>query len=236
MMEVSGWEKYRFNNIEFIYNGHSKSFFNYAFCEEGVSTKDVAEVLDFLSEREWEATWPVDVHMRDLAGILEELKVSHASTPKKAFLNVSNFIEPSNLKDVRGLHLLRVNTNELVAEYDSATSQIFYHNTDIVARSIRGVTESDLDDLQFFLVTIDGERVGTCALYMGSNSVGSYADGVFQQFRGRGIASKVLSEKIKIVQRSGYKYLVAHCMEQSVNLYQRLGFRMLGNLRLYVSG
>ena len=234
-MEISGWEHYSFNNIEFIFNGHEESLFNYAFCEADVTREDIIEVLKFLQEKKWEATWPVDVHMQHLGTILDDLKLLHASTPKKAVLNIANFIEPSNMKEVAQLKLIRVNTDELISEYDKSTSEIFHHNEIIVSQFIRGVARNDTDKLQFFLAKIDNEYVGTCALYMGSKSVGFYADGVFRKFRGNGIASKMISKKIKIAQEHGYQYAVAHCMKQSINLYQRLGFRMLGNLKLYVS-
>ncbi|MBQ4874485.1 MAG: GNAT family N-acetyltransferase [Rickettsiaceae bacterium H1] len=234
-MEISNWERYSFNNIEFIYNGHKESLFNYAFCLEEVTKNDVVEVLEFLQEKKWEATWPVDVHMGNLAVILDDLKLLHASTPKKALLNITGFIEPSNMKEVPNLKLVKVETDELITEYDKATSEIFYHNTGIVTEFIRGVAKNHTDKLQFFLAKINDECVGTCAFYIGSESIGFYADGVFPRFRGQGVASQMILKKIEIAQKQGCKYAIAHCMKQSINLYQRLGFRMLGNLKLYVS-
>lgn len=234
-MEVSNWEKYSFNNIELIFNGHRESLFNYAFCKEETTTEDVKTVLEFLTEKGWEATWPVDSHMHELRIILEDLKLLYASTPKKALLNITNFIESSSMKDVPGLELVKVDSDQKVIEYDKATSEIFYHDTGIVKQFLRGIPNDTTDKLQFFLAKIGNEYVGTCGMYMGSESVGFYADGVLPRFRGHGIASKIITEKIKIAQNYEYKHAIAHCMKQSINLYQRLGFQMLGNLRLYVS-
>ena len=100
---------------------------------------------------------------------------------------------------------------------------------------MRAIPDDKSEKLQFFLPKVSDQYVGTCALYIGSTSVGFYADGVFNKFRGNGIASQMIKEKIKIAQQHGCKYAIAHCMKQSVNLYQRLGFKMLGGLRLYVS-
>ena len=234
-MELSNWEHHSFNNIEVIFNGHKESVFNYVFCKDEVTKDEVREVMQFLKEKDWEATWPVDAHMRNLRTILDDLNVIYASTPKKAFLNIANFVELDNTKKVENLELIRVNTDKLITRYDNATSEIFYHDTGIVTKLLRGIPESNTEKLQFFLTKVDDQYVGTCAMYMGSESVGFYADGIFNKYRGRGIASKMITKKIKIAQAYGYEYAIAHCMTQSVNLYQRLGFKMLGNLRLYVS-
>ncbi len=234
-MKISNWESYSFDKIKFIYNGHRESLFNYAFCEDDVTQESVIEVLNFLKGKGWEATWPVDTHMKRLSSILDKLKLLHTSSPKKAVLNVSNFIELASAKKVDGLKLVKVNSREMLDLYDQATSEIFYHDEKIVTQFLRGLQDDKEDKLQVFLGQIGEEYVGTCAIYFGSVSAGFYADGVFRRFRSRGIASQMVSQKIKIVQNYGYKYAIAHCMSASVRLYERLGFRMLGNLKLYIS-
>ncbi len=234
-MEISSWERHSFDGIEVIFNGQGDSVFNYVFCKEDVRREEVIKVLQFLKEKEWEMTWPVDSHMHSLRNILDGLGIAEASTPKKAFLDVSNFVEISAANKVHNVKLVRVNNDELIDKYDKSTSEIFYHDTGMVTKLLRGIPEDKSDKLQFFLTKLNDEYVGTCALYIGSTSVGFYADGVFSKFRGHGIASKMITEKIKIAQHHGCKYAIAHCMKQSVNLYQRLGFKMLGGLRLYVS-
>ena len=234
-MEISGWERYHFDNIELIFNGHKESLFNYVFCKDGVTRENVITVLDFLEAKGWESTWPVDVHMQYLNVILTELQLIHGSRPQKAILNINNFTEPSNMSKKSDLHFVRVETNNDIEKYDNATSEIFYHNLGPVSKFISGVSKKRTDKVQFFLVEVARECVGTCAMYFGTESVGFYATGVFSRFRNQGIASQMISKKINIAQEHGYKYAVAHCMKSSVNLYQRLGFRMLGALTLYVS-
>ncbi|GFY65180.1 uncharacterized protein TNIN_36821 [Trichonephila inaurata madagascariensis] len=130
---------------------------------------------------------------------------------------------------IPNLRLNAVNGSDLLEQLDLHTSKIFYHNVGIVSTFFRGLSNYDDKNLRlrFFLVTLNNEIIGTCGLYVQDSVAGFYSDGVLPIYRNRGIGTQMVLERIKIAKHLECKYIVAHCMKPSVNLYKRLGFQML---------
>ncbi|WP_255453469.1 GNAT family N-acetyltransferase [Wolbachia endosymbiont of Atemnus politus] len=115
-----------------------------------------------------------------------------------------------------------VNSSNLLEQLDLCTSGIFHHNVGIVSTFLRGLSNYDdkNSELRFFLITLNNEIVGTCGFYIQNSVAGFYSDGVLPIHRNRGIGSQMVLERIKIIQQLQCKYVVAHCMKPSVNLYK----------------
>ncbi|GHM58720.1 MAG: hypothetical protein sGL2_08700 [Candidatus Mesenet longicola] len=234
--KLSNWEVHKFNNLIVTIGGTNQSLFNYVFYTEEAEfcIKSVQEVLNYLQERKIEATWPIDSHMK-VRTKLENLGIKSASTPKKAFLNIRGHL-PFHGR-APNLVLKVVNSQEDLIELDKMTSVIFYHDIGIVSTFLRGILNHDnqASKLKFFLAKLNGKTVGTCGIYIEDEIAGFYSDGVLPMYRNQGIATEMIMQRIKIAQQYCCKYVIAHCMKSSVNLYKRVGFKMLGNLHLYIS-
>lgn len=234
--KLSKWEVHKFNNLVVTVGGTNQSLFNYVFyIEEGkFCIKSVQEVLSYLQERKIEATWPIDSHIK-IRTELENFGIKSVSTPKKAFLNIKNYLLLQST--VPNLVLKIVDNQESLTELDKTTSAIFYHDIGIVSTFLRGVLnhESQTSKLKFFIAKLNNKTVGTCGIYIEDEIAGFYSDGVLPVYRNQGIATEMIMQRIKIAQQHGCKYIIAHCMKSSVNLYKRAGFKMLGNLHLHVS-
>ncbi|MGL9717897.1 MAG: GNAT family N-acetyltransferase [Wolbachia sp.] len=232
---LSQWEVHNeFDNITFTVNGIRESLFNFVFCEDQCTEPSVQKTLDYLRTRNIEATWVMNSHTKTKS-VLEKYEVKHVSTPKKVLLNMKNYFLPADA--IPDLELNAVNSSNLLEQLDSYTSRIFHHNIGIVSTFFRGLSNYDDKNsgLRFFLVTLNKEIVGTCGFYVQNSVAGFYSDGVLPTHRNRGIGAQMVLERIKIIQQLKCKYVVAHCMKPSINLYKRLGFRVLGNLYLYTS-
>lgn len=232
---LSKWEVHdKFDNIIFTINGTKESLFNFVFCEDQYTELSIQKTLEYLKERNIEATWVINSHMKT-KDILEKYEIKHVSTPKKALLNMKNYFLPDDV--VPNLRLNAVNSSYLLEQLDLYTSKIFYHNIGVVSTFFRGLSNYDYENsgLRFFLVTLNDEIVGTCGIYIQDNVAGFYSDGVLPMYRNQGIGTQMVLERIKMAKQLECKYIVAHCMKPSVNLYKRLGFQMLGNLYLYIS-
>ncbi|RDD35605.1 acetyltransferase [Wolbachia endosymbiont of Cylisticus convexus] len=232
---LSKWEIHdRFDNIIFTINGTRESLFNFVFCEDQCTELSIWRTLDYLRVRNIEATWVMDSRLKT-RDILEKYEIKHVSTPKKALLNMKNYFLPADA--VPNLRLNIVNSSELLEQLDLYTSKIFYHNVGIVSTFFRRLSNYDnkSSGLRFFLVKLNNEIIGTCGLYIQDSVAGFYSDGVLPTYRGHGLGTQIVLERIKIAKQLECKYVVAHCMKPSVNLYKRLGFQMLGNLYLYTS-
>ncbi|MGN7619026.1 MAG: GNAT family N-acetyltransferase [Ehrlichia sp.] len=167
--------------------------------------------------------------------MLEKLGLVSVSLPKKAIASIENYFIPDTSRI--NIILDTVDTKEKLLELDNIASKVFYSDPKEVATFLRGlVTQSNVNNLKFFLVKCNNIRVGICGMYVKDNVVGFYSDGVLPEYRNKGIASQMVLERIKIAKKQ-YKciYAVAQCMKPSVNLYKRLGFKMLGSLSLYTS-
>uniref|UniRef100_UPI002FD0FBF2 GNAT family N-acetyltransferase n=1 Tax=Wolbachia endosymbiont of Pentidionis agamae TaxID=3110435 RepID=UPI002FD0FBF2 len=154
-------------------------------------------------------------------------------SPKKAILILKNYLLPNNV--IPGLKFNIVNSHDHLLEFDSYTSKIFHHDIGIVSTFLRGLSNSNNSGecgLKFFLVKLNDNVIGTCGMYTKDDVVGFYSDGIMPEYRNQRIGTQMVIERIKMAQALKCKYVVAHCMQASVSLYKRLGFRMLGNIYL----
>ncbi len=234
--KMSNWEMHKFNNLILTINGSSQSLFNYVFhIEEGeYCIKSAQGVLNYLQERKIDATWPIDSYTK-VRSKLENIGIRNVSTPKKAFLSVKNYLLPQCT--VPNFMLEIVDSKEALVELDRTTSTIFYHDIGIVSTFLRGLLNYDhkTSKLKFFLAKLNGKTVGTCGIYIQDGIAGLYSDGVLPMYRNKGIATQMIIQRIKIAQQYECEYIIAHCMKLSINLYKRMGFKILGNLYLHVS-
>ena len=238
--QISKLETYNFDNITLTINDSRSSLLNFAFHDTATTDCNedaVVKVLEFLKKRNIEATWPVDPHMKKLKTTLEKLGLTSVSLPKKAIATIENYLIPS----INGPNIVLdiVDSKEKLLELDNIASKIFYSDPKEVATFLRGLeNHNDANNLKlkFFLVRCNNIKVGICGMYIKDKVVGFYSDGVLPEYRNKGIASKMVLERIKIAKKQyNCTYAIAQCMKPSVNLYKRLGFKMLGSLSLYTS-
>ncbi|CEI84888.1 N-acetyltransferase [Ehrlichia minasensis] len=238
-MQVSNLEIHHFQNITLTINDSKSSLLNFAFYDNTTecNEKNIIEVLEFLKKRKIDATWPVESHMKKLKSTLEKLGLVSVSPPKKAIANIENYIIPPTKGPNITLDI--VNNEEKLLELDKSASKIFYSQQNEITTFLRGLANHhDINNskLKFFLVKCNNIKVGICGMYVQDKVVGLYSDGVFSEYRNQGIASQMVLERIKIAKKQyNCSYAVAQCMKPSVNLYKRLGFKMLGSLFLYTS-
>ena len=239
VMEISKLETHNFQNITLILNNKHSSLLNFAFhntvttdCNE----EAIIEVLEFLKKK-IEVTWAVDSHMKKLKSTLEKLGLSGVSFPKKAIANIENYIIP-NIQNL-AITLDVVDNQEKLFELDNIALRVFHSSPGEVATFFKGLANyNDISNprIKFFLVKYNNINVGICGMYVQDKVVGFYSDGVLPEYRKQGIASQMVLERIKIAKKQyTCKYAIAQCMKPSVNLYKRLGFKMLGSLSLYTS-
>ncbi|QLK56704.1 GNAT family N-acetyltransferase [Ehrlichia ruminantium] len=240
VVKISKLESHNFENIILILNNQHSSLLNFAFHD--TTTTDcneeaIIEVLEFLKQRKTEVTWAVDSHMKKLKSTLEKLGVVGVSFPKKAIVNIENYIIP-NIPNLP-ITLDLVDNEAKLFELDNIALRVFHSAPGEVRTFFKGLANYyDIIDprIKFFLVKYNNVKVGICGMYVQDKVVGFYSDGILPEYRNQGIASQMVLERIKIAKKQyACKYAIAQCMKPSVNLYRRLGFKMLGNLSLYTS-
>ncbi|KJV69602.1 GNAT family N-acetyltransferase [Candidatus Neoehrlichia procyonis] len=235
---LSNWELHTFNNITSTINGSKSPIFNYVFLEktnDNTFHKSIKEVLQYLQQRKIEATWPLDSSVKHAQPILEDLGLTLANSPKKAIANITNYFIPYN--NNINITLDIVDNQPKLTQLDLLASKIFHCNINEVSIFLRGISsyKASESELKFFLVKLHNTIVGICGMYIYNQVAGFYSDGILPEYRNQRIGTSIVLQRIKIAQQHYCKYAVAQCMKPSINLYKRLGFKMIGNLPLYVS-
>lgn len=236
VVRISNWYSKTIGNVLLTISGSKKSFFNYVFYNgsgKEYSFEDIMKTLEYLKKEHLSATWVIDSHMHQARFFADKIGLTHASTPKKAFLNLKHFSQQAAYTS--GLHFARVRTQEELLTFDKIAAQIFCHEIHLFSDFVRGILSCNDSNIHLFSITLYEQLVGMCILYIENNIAGCYGDGVFREFRNRGIGTQMLLYRIELAKQLNCQYMIAHCMSPSVNLYQRLGFKILGNLYLYVS-
>ncbi|MGN7661297.1 MAG: GNAT family N-acetyltransferase [Anaplasma sp.] len=233
---MSGWEIHRIGSLVLTISGRPDSSFNYVFSLGGTPEEcweSAKKVFDYLVQEKIDATWVVDSHMKEFGKAVNRLGLVHATVVKKAFMKIPTRLHAA----AHGLDLVleTVTTDSALTVLDRMASKIFYCNINDLAILLRGMTRREPSNLRFFLAKLRGTTVGLCGVYVHDQVVGLYSDGVLPEYRNMGIASDMVLRRLEIVrEQCGCKYAVAQCVRQSVNVYSRLGFKMTGNLSLYV--
>lgn len=236
--KIGNWKSHSIGNNLIIFNGTKDSLFNFIFCHNNVTEAEVLLILKYLTEQDSGATWAVDPSMTKLQFFLKKHGVRSASKPKKAQLNMGNYqFQKQNLSLDKDVVLIRVDNQERLDMLDSFTSKIFYHRRDIVLQFLNGLANPEIkqDNLQFFLVKWKDQYVGNCGFYLENKTAGFYADGIFPEYRNKGLGGQTILHRLKLLEATNCETVIAHCMSASVNVYKRQGFMMLGCLNLFVS-
>lgn len=80
---------------------------------------------------------------------------------------------------------------------------------------------------------IDGRIVGTCTVSLGSDVAALYCVATDPEFRQRGVATELTQEALRIARRAGRQIVTLQASEAGARVYQRVGFRTVGDYRLF---
>lgn len=236
-MEMSSWITKRIGNLLLTINGRPDSLFNYVFCGDGSLDESVSsarEAWEYLRNTKTDTTWVVDAHMKEWKNLVGKMGLNHPAIMKKVYAPIPKVRASHRNRPV--LVLESVEDDLSLAILDELAVKIFYCNTNDLIILLRGVVKRERSRLKFFIVRLSGAVVGICGMYVQGDVVGLYSDGVLPEYRNMGIASEMVLERLEMAKSLfGCRYAVAQCVTQSVSLYEKLGFRVTGNLFLYPS-
>ena len=87
-----------------------------------------------------------------------------------------------------------------------------------------------------FFAILYGKAVGTLSLLKINEGVYELAKfGIDKEYRGKGIGEMLLTYVVNFSLKKGYKKLLVHTMsilKPSINLYKKLGFKEMKNIKL----
>lgn len=236
-MEMSSWTTKQIGNLLLTINGRPDSLFNYVFCGNGSkdeSEKAAQAAWEYLQNAKTDATWVVDAHMKWWKDLVGQIGLNGPAVMKKVYAPIQRVHALSKRRP--DLVLERVADDLSLTVLDELAVKIFYCNTNDLIILLRGVVEREQSRLKFFIAKLSDTVVGICGMYVQGDVVGLYSDGVLPEYRNMGIASEMVLRRLEMASGLfGCRYAVAQCVTQSVSLYEKLGFRVTGNLFLYPS-
>ena len=236
-VEMSSWTTKRIGNLLLTINGRQDSLFNYVFCNNGSADESAKAALaawEYLQDAKTDATWVVDAQMKLWKNLVDKMGLNSPTVMKKVYAPIKKVRTLSKRRP--DLVLERVTDDLSLTVLDELAVKIFYCNTNDLIILLRGVVKREQSRLRFFIAKLSDTVVGICGMYVQGDVVGLYSDGVLPEYRSMGIASEMVLRRLEIASSLfRCRYAVAQCVTQSVSLYEKLGFRVTGNLFLYPS-
>jgi GNAT superfamily N-acetyltransferase len=124
-----------------------------------------------------------------------------------------------------------VTTPEQFDAWCQILASTWNRTVDITKRFYRGLYPSSR--MQLYLVRKDQHYAGCCILDIQGAIAGCYWDCVLPEFRQQGLGTIMIEQRKAIAKTHGCTHIVAQCLDSSVGIYQKAGFKKGENLALY---
>ncbi|WP_438711534.1 GNAT family N-acetyltransferase [Aquimarina muelleri] len=90
-------------------------------------------------------------------------------------------------------------------------------------------------DIHYYLAYYNDEPIGTAILFQTNNIVGVHGVGVVHQMRKRGFAAQIMKSLINVAIINNMDYVMLQASDMGKNVYLKLGFKELFEIRNYVA-
>jgi GNAT superfamily N-acetyltransferase len=131
-------------------------------------------------------------------------------------------------------NIRRVETAEDYIAFAEVMAEAAGLNKDLGPRFFSSFSKYEDSSIVASTAYVDGRPVGCSLVFMPEGDVaGNYFDWVLPDFRKQGVNSAMVIHRLHIAKATGYKFLIAQCMDTSTRLYAHLGFENVCKLGLY---
>jgi GNAT superfamily N-acetyltransferase len=132
----------------------------------------------------------------------------------------------------QNLKIQLVTTQEQLAIFDEISSVAFQHDKGMATQFLQSSLSSN--KVRLFIAAVEDVFVGCCMISFVNDRAGFYWDGVLPAYRGKGLASEMTKYRMGYVKDHGYKNICVQNLSTSLSYYQKLGFKPVGTLPLYL--
>ncbi len=245
----SGWNHKKLGCFDVAYMpATEEQTFNYS-CfnrSSGLEEPDEEALLklyQYSIDHKLDLAFPVDAHMKKTRDWLAKMGVEQVSDPFKAVMKIrKKHINPIiyGFEPIEGFELVPANTDQNLDDYSKSAGRVFGHknNRAIIGllKCLIGKEYNKSTRTQFFVAKVNGKQVGSCGMHMDDNNVaGFYSDAILPEHRGNGYGQQLIFERIKLAEKYGCEYAIAHCItEASVSLYPKMKFNLRNRMYNYL--
>lgn len=130
------------------------------------------------------------------------------------------------------IKIKKIHDENALKIFDFISSNIFQHAPLAAFDFFRPILNDA--NISLFLAYYDNMPVGCGVISLVNNIAGLYWGGVLAEYRGRGIGRQLTKYRMNEAKKQGFKNIVAQNLSASVNYYQKIGFKPMGSLPLYL--
>lgn len=130
-------------------------------------------------------------------------------------------IQVREVKDLEDLH-----------HFDAVSSQAFVHPKEMAVQFLEPILNHP--EITLFLAFDGSKPVGCGMASFVNNIAGLYWGGVLPEYRRKGIGTTLTQYRMNFAKQKGFKSIYAQNMTPSIGYYQKIGFKPVGALPLYV--
>ncbi|MEA2573078.1 MAG: hypothetical protein QOH93_376 [Chloroflexia bacterium] len=131
------------------------------------------------------------------------------------------------------LVITRVSDTQDLAIFRAILSKVFYIAQE-EAEMVLGDNALSVSEVRHYLGRLDGEPVGTLSLVMSGPVPGIWNVGTLHEYRREGIGTSLMYHALREAAEEGHTASMLLASREGVPLYERLGYRTLSMVRIFV--
>ena len=192
---------------------------------------DYEKLIDpFLHPRKLPAVWFSGPYTESLGRDLEERGLAHVGPLAGLYLDLAKYAPSSS-----DIEIIPVTTEELFQKWcyiHARTWNKSYEVTDLFFKGLNPTSNSD-GRCFLFLAKFQDLFVGCSLLDIQGKQGGCYWDCVLPEYRNRGIGTAMIHRRVKVAHERGCTSVVAQCLNSSLPLYLKAGFKKYSDMALF---
>lgn len=203
----------------------TRSIFNSVFYEDGAALLGALEEIAAAYEEAGVKAWTVwaPEEDTDVAGALEAAGHIDDAEPMDMAMKLSDLIEPSGEADF-----------EIRRAYDLATmariNEVAYG---WAPGEFRAMERAEMPHLRPYFGMVDGEALGTLAIWAHEGDASVEWVAVLPEARGRGMSGRLLAQALRDAREDGLATTTLQSTKLGNPVYRKLGYRDYGAMHMW---
>ncbi len=184
----------------------------------------------FFHQQKLPVVWFSGPYAESLAHDLESRGLVHVGPLAGLSLDLKKYAPSSSDTEI-----VPVTTEELFQKWCDIHARTWNKSREVTDLFFKGLNpSSDQDNRCFlFLAKFQDTFVGCSLLDIQGEQAGCYWDCVLPDYRNRGIGTAMIHHRIKVAQERGCTSVVAQCLNSSLPLYLKAGFKKYSDMALF---
>lgn len=154
------------------------------------------------------------------------VKADEVMTHKFENLDTWNHDEDSSIR------IENVSDEKRLKAFDFISSSVFGHAPQAAFDFFRPILNDT--NILLFVAYHDDTPAGCGMVSLVNNIAGLYWGGVLAEYRGRGMGRQLTQHRMNYIKQQGFKSIIAQNLSPSISYYQKIGFKPIGSLPLYL--